>query len=113
MEVLLDEELVTAAMAVIISAGEARDYCTEALGAAKKGDFEDAEAMLAKAKEKITEAHGGQTEVLQKEASGEKQGINLLFIHAQDTLMTIMSEYNMAKEFLDVYKLIYNMRNKS
>ena len=112
MEVLLDEELVTAAMAVIISAGEARDYCTEALSAARKGDFEAAEATLAKAKEKITEAHGGQTEVLQKEASGEKQMINLLFIHAQDTLMTIMSEYNMAKEFLEAYKLIYRMGNK-
>lgn len=109
MEVFMDEELVTAAMAVIISAGEARDYCREALAAAREGKFDAAEVVLAKAKEKITEAHGGQTEVLQKEASGEKNEINLLFIHAQDTLMTIMSEYNMTQEFMETYKLIYRL----
>lgn len=97
-------------MKVIMSAGDAREYCTEALQSARRGDFETAEECMRKAKECIAEAHQGQTEVIQKEAAGEKQEICLLFVHAQDTLMTIMSELNMAKEIIEVYKLVY--RNK-
>lgn len=38
---------------------------------------------------------------------GEETQISLLFIHAQDTIMTITSEINMAEEMLEMYKLIY------
>lgn len=113
MQSIIKEELVEAAMAVIISAGEARDCCREALKAARNGNFIAAEDALKNAKIKITEAHGGQTEVLTKEASGETQEINLLFIHAQDTLMTIMSEFNMTTEFIETYRLIYRMEDKN
>ena len=54
------------------------------------------------------QAHNAQTEVIQGEARGEKTELCLLFIHAQDTLMTIMSELNMAGEMIQMYKLIYN-----
>lgn len=102
-----ENRLTEAAMKVIMSAGDAREHCTEALQNARKGDFEAAEECMIKAKECIAEAHQGQTAVIQKEAAGEKQEICLLFVHAQDTLMTIMSELNMAKEIIEVYKLVY------
>jgi len=102
-----ENKMMEAAMAVIVSAGEARDSCKEALQSARSGAFEDAEAKLQEAKASITEAHNGQTEVIQAEMRGEETKVSLLFIHAQDTIMTITSEINMAEEMLEMYKLIY------
>ena len=102
-----EDKMVEAAMAVIVSAGEARDFCKEALQSARNGNIEEAEAKLAEANASITQAHNGQTEVIQAEMRGEETKISLLFIHAQDTIMTITSEINMAKEMLEMYKLIH------
>lgn len=102
-----ENKMVEAAMAAIVSAGEARDFCKEALQCARQGNFEKAEAKLKEAKDSITEAHNGQTEVIQAEMRGEETKISLLFIHAQDTIMTITSEINMATEMLEMYKLIH------
>ena len=44
---------------------------------------------------------------IQAEMRGEETKISLLFIHAQDTIMTITSEINMATEMLEMYKLIH------
>ena len=70
-------------------------------------EAEEAEAKLKEAKDSITEAHNGQTEVIQAEMRGEETKISLLFIHAQDTIMTITNEINMATEMLEMYKLIH------
>ena len=43
----------------------------------------------------MRKAHVQQTQIIQDEAKGFHHEINILFIHAQDTLMTIMSELNM------------------
>lgn len=51
-------------------------------------------------------AHKAQTEIIQNEASGESYEFSLLFAHAQDTLMTIHSELRMAKEMVDILKII-------
>lgn len=107
MENDFENKMVEAAMAVIVSAGEARDFCKEALQRARQGSFEEAEAKLAEAKSSITQAHNGQTEVIQAEMRGEETKISLLFIHAQDTIMTITSEINMAEEMLEMYRLIH------
>lgn len=108
MENDFENKMVEAAMAVIVSAGEARDFCREALRSARGGNFAEAEGKLAEAKSSITEAHNGQTDVIQAEMRGEETKISLLFIHAQDTIMTITSEINMAEEMLEMYKLIHD-----
>jgi Phosphotransferase system cellobiose-specific component IIA len=41
---------------------------------------------------------------LQEEAEGDKVQYSVLFTHAQDTLMTIMSEYNLAKHLITVFE---------
>ncbi len=103
-----ENQLTEVAMNVILAAGDARDCCTKALQKARKGDFEQAETLMEQAHENIVHAHNAQTEVIQGEARGDKTEFCLLFVHAQDTLMTIMSELNMAGEMIEMYKLIYN-----
>ena len=87
-------------------AGDARGKVTEGLQEAKRFDFEKAEALMEEAEKAFVLAHKAQTEIIQNEASGESYEFSLLFAHAQDTLMTIHSELRMAKEMVDILKII-------
>ena len=55
--------------------------------------------------ELILKSHQYQTDLISKEASGETFVINLLFIHAQDHLMTAISEKNLINELIDILKI--------
>lgn len=99
-------ELVPAAMQIILHAGDARNYAADALDAAKKFEFEEAAINMDKARSKLTEAHKSQTEIIQAEASGQSYEYSLLFTHAQDTLMTIQSELRLTDQLIDVLKML-------
>lgn len=101
-----NEELVTTAMQIIMNAGDARLCVKDALKHAKAFDFENAELKMNEAKKFIAQAHHSQTDVIQNEASGKKYEYCLLFAHAQDTLMTIMSEIQLADEMIDILKIV-------
>lgn len=101
-----ENELISVAMEIIIHAGDARNLLTEALKLAKHFDFEACEEKMQAAEKNIVLAHKSQTSVIQEEASGHSFEISLLFIHAQDTLMTINSEMRMTKEMIDILKIM-------
>lgn len=91
-------------MTIIANSGDARSYAFKALEEAKAGNFEAADELLAKAKESENIAHKAQTELLFKEANGDKQDINVLLIHSQDHLMTSMLAAELIKEIILLYK---------
>ena len=101
-----ENELISVAMQIILHAGDTRVRVTEGLQEAKRFDFEKAEALMEEAEKAFVLAHKAQTEIIQNEASGESYEFSLLFAHAQDTLMTIHSELRMAKEMVDILKII-------
>lgn len=105
-----NEDSINVAMKIILHAGNARNICNDALKEARKGHFEATDNLMEKAKKEINLAHQAQTKLIQGEAKGEQTEISLLFIHAQDTLMTIMSELNMSKEMIALYRLIFKER---
>lgn len=105
MEEQYENELIPIAMQIIIHAGDARNLLVDAMKMAKIFDFSAAEKKLFEA-EKIVLAHKAQTEVIQKEANGHYYEIFLLFVHAQDTLMTINSEVKMTKEMIDILRIV-------
>lgn len=90
----------TVAMEVILHAGNGRFKIDEAFDAIAEFDFEKAAQKLNEAEEEVLHAHVTQTKVIQSQASGEETEYSLLFIHAQDTLMTINSELRLAKKIL-------------
>ena len=98
--------LIQVSMNIILNAGDARTEAFGALELAKKGEFDAAAENIKNAEEAIRQAHQAQTDVLQEEMSGEAHELCILFIHAQDTLMTIKSELSMIKEMIDLYKLV-------
>lgn len=103
METTLDE-LNLISMNVILHAGNARDFNMKILDELKKSDpsIELIDELHKKAKNEITIAHNKQTEMLQREANEDKIPFSVLFIHSQDTLMTIQSEVLMTEKLVPI-----------
>ena len=94
------------AMEVIMNAGDGRDKIDEALAAMAEGQLDKAEALLNEAETLIVKAHNAQTEVIQSQVSGENMEYSLLFVHAQDTVMTITTELRMTQKLLPIVKML-------
>ena len=94
------------AMEVIMNAGDGRDKVDEALAAMAEGRLEQADALLREAEQLTAKAHNAQTEVVQSQVSGEDTEYSLLFVHAQDTVMTITTELRMAQKLLPIVKML-------
>jgi cellobiose PTS system EIIA component len=107
-----EKDINEVSMRIIMNAGDARLVIKEVLDFIAACDFEEAEKKLTDARKLITAAHAAQTETIQGEARGEKIEFSLLFAHAQDTLMTIMSEWNTAKQLIHVFKSFDNRLKK-
>lgn len=93
-----------AIMGLIMYGGDAKGKAVEALDAAKKGEFEEAEVMLEQANESLVTAHRSQTSLLTNEAQGEPVEISLLLIHGQDHLMNAITFIDLIREMIELYK---------
>lgn len=100
----MDNELDLISFNIIANSGDARSFAFGALEAAKAGNFEEAEELLKKSEAAATIAHKAQTELLFKEANGEKNEVNVLLVHSQDHLMTSMLAQELIKEIILLYK---------
>lgn len=101
----IDEKFMEENVFPIISlAGESKSLAYEALRLAKENKFEEADKKMEEADKILLQSHEYQTNLITKEADGEKFNINMLFIHTQDHLMTAMSEKNLIKELINILK---------
>jgi PTS system cellobiose-specific IIA component len=92
------------AMEIIMLAGDARLCVSKGFKCLMEGGFDGIDKNLEEAKKKLAEAHGLQTGIVQSEGEGIKHEHTLLFIHAQDTLMTVFSEMNILRQMKPVLK---------
>lgn len=106
-----DNELAQVAFQVILNAGDARGCLDQACAHLAAFDFSVVDQDLAAADEKILLAHNAQTGMIQRQAAGEKFEYSLLFVHAQDTLMTIDAELHLFKQLYPAFKALYDARN--
>lgn len=97
---------------IILHAGNARAEAYEALRAAQAGDFDKAAEHLRQAEEEVSAAHRVQADMIQQEAQGNKVEITLLFVHAQDHLMTALSEKNLIENMVEMHKTIKQLAAK-
>ncbi|WP_456064396.1 PTS lactose/cellobiose transporter subunit IIA [Clostridium prolinivorans] len=93
------------AFELILYAGNGRSNAMEAIQEAKKGNIEKAEELIKEASIELGKAHEFQTKLIQSEANGESNPINILLVHAQDHLMTAMTVRDLAAEIVEIYKL--------
>lgn len=98
---------------IISHAGNARSNCFEALKLSKEGNIDEAYKFIEKAKDELIETHKIQTNLLQKEASGDKQEVTLLLMHAEDHLMTAILAKELITEMIELYKTLYEKKESS
>ena len=92
------------AMEVIMNAGDGRDKIDA------EGKLDEVDKLLEEAEALIVKAHNAQTEVIQSQVSGESMEYSLLFVHAQDTVMTITTELRMTQKLLPIVKMLLNKK---
>jgi PTS system cellobiose-specific IIA component len=97
---------------IITHAGNARGLAYEALQAAEQGDFAKAQTLMSDAEEDIRQAHKIQTEIIHKEASGERVDVGVLFVHSQDHLMTAISEKTLIERLIVMYQRLTLLEQK-
>ena len=101
----MDENLSDAiVMNLVVNSGEARSIAMEAIELARQGQFDEAAAKIAAARETINAAHNFQTELVQKEINNDPVPMSLLMCHGQDHLMTAMVVIDLAEKFIEVYQ---------
>ncbi|GGN55206.1 PTS lactose/cellobiose transporter subunit IIA [Oceanobacillus indicireducens] len=90
-------------MQIILYAGNAKNALHEALQQARIGDFSHTQNRLEEASKELLQAHKIQTRFIQEEAKENLGGLSILLVHAQDHLMTVMSEKELIEEMIHLY----------
>lgn len=89
---------------IIAYAGEAKGHAINAIQKAKNQEFTAAFALLEDAEISMTQAEKTHMDVISAEANGEKFQIPVLFMHAEDQLLTTQTIMLLAKEFIDLHQ---------
>ncbi|WP_024288422.1 PTS lactose/cellobiose transporter subunit IIA [Cellulomonas sp. KRMCY2] len=101
---MTQDPAVSAAMQILLGAGEARKLVGDAIELMVALDFDGALAQLAGAQAALRTAHQVHTDVIQAEASGTAVTFPALFSHAQDTMMTTDGEIRMVRRLVAAFK---------
>lgn len=97
------EELEATIFELIVHSGNARGLLYESLDCAENGEYQQIDDLLVEAKAEMNTAHNIQTQLIQDNLAG-KGAISLLLIHAQDQLMTAMSEQALIERLIKMQK---------
>ena len=103
------EELNSSSMQIILHAGNARELYNEALDQAEAGMESAVGSLLDAAEQEVVCAHRIQTRLIQGAIEQEHPDMTVLFIHAQDTLMSVDSEYRLVKRLIKLYGKLAEM----
>ena len=100
------EELQELAFEIIAVVGEAKQLYMQAVTHAKNVDPEAARADIAAGNQVMTQAHEKHLRCIQREADGEALPFSLLFMHAEDQLLSAELIRDMALQLIAVYETI-------
>lgn len=93
-------------MELIINGGDARGKALQAVEAAQKGEFAQADALMQESADALNEAHKMQAEIIRAEVNGESVPVTLLMVHAQDHLMNAITVKDLALQMIEMAKKI-------
>lgn len=108
----MNSEIEMAIMNIIINAGDCKNHAYMALNKVNEGKYDEADEEMVLASEALSKAHNGQTTFLNKEANGEKIDMSVLFVHAQDHLMTAITEKNLIEQIVELRKVVNTLSEK-
>lgn len=94
---------------IIAYGGDAKSLAYEAIAESEKGNFERAEELLEEADAALKVAHNTQTKIITDEVNGKHIQVSVLFVHAQDHLMTAIEVRTLAERFIHLNKKIHQV----
>ena len=107
-----NEKTYELAFNIIVHAGESRSLSSGAMDAAEAYDFEKAEDLLKQANDEFLKCHEIQTDMLTKEANGEKNDLNVILIHSQDHLTMATMAMDNARRWIKINKKLQKLEEK-
>jgi PTS system cellobiose-specific IIA component len=96
----------------ILHAGNARKLISDAYTELSAFNFEVAREKIELAREEVVFAHREQSKIIKSESEGDILEFSLLLTHAQDTLMTAVSEIQNAKNMINLVGKLYKEIHK-
>ena len=108
----MSDEKYEIAFQVIMNAGNSKSSSMMAIEAAREFDFEEAERLLEEADKEMRKAHHVQTELIRQESNGDGVDVNIILVHSQDHLSMAITARDNAEEFLHLYKIIKELKDK-
>lgn len=97
---------------IIANGGDAKALSYEAIMESEKGNDERADELLRDADAALKKAHNVQTKIITEEINGENIQVTILFVHAQDHLMSAMEVRTLAERFISLNKRISTLEKK-
>lgn len=91
---------------IITYSGNAKSLAYDSLEAASNYDFEKSAEIADEAQAELNKAHNKQTSLIQDEINGKTVEMSLLMVHAQDHLMSTISEKSLIEKMVDLYREI-------
>lgn len=89
---------------LILYSGNARSKIIQSLREYREGNIEGSEALLKESEQELAVAHDVHFQLVQKEAQGEKIDFSMLFMHAEDHLMSTITMKELVVELLEIFK---------
>lgn len=105
------EELEQQIFEIITHSGTARANLYEALKGIRQGNEAECTQLMEEAASEMTLAHNVQTKLITADLD-HKTDISLLLIHAQDQLMTTMSEQTLIEQMIVMQKQINELQHE-
>ena len=100
------ESFETSCFGIITYVGTARTYFINAVQCAKKGNFEEAQELIRQGDQAFTEGHHIHADLLALDANGELNQSGLIWMHAEDQLISAESYKMLAVESIHIYRAI-------
>lgn len=111
LSIMEKDKLQSIAFEVITLASEAMDFCFKSLNAAKDGNMQKSESLMAQYDEVISKAHKAQMSLITSEAKGIEMPYSIIMVHAQDHLMQAIFIQRVVKELIEVHEILREMKN--
>ena len=91
---------------IILHSGNARKLISDAYAELIEFDFDAARKKIELAREETMFAHKEQSKIISSETNEQSIEFSLLLTHAQDTLMSAVSEIQIAKNLIELIEKV-------
>ncbi|KAF1304939.1 PTS lactose/cellobiose transporter subunit IIA [Candidatus Enterococcus willemsii] len=95
---------------IISNVGSAKSKVMESMQKSRNGEFEEAQQLIMEANDFLMIGEKEHFQVITQEAKEKNVDITILFMHAEDQLMSTVTLRDIANEVLENYKMMYELK---